>query len=154
MFSAGLFGMNKGILFLWVSPRNSCKANLDDKTISFQTSSCMDYIIWTFSEEEINHVVCITNFKIFITRLVRWRAKMYLLQWNSLHQESILCFYCWTVLLMLLEIQGLNLFPVWAITTQDETLSFTTIVNYNSYSFCLLKVYFDQIYAQCLKLGR
>ena len=74
----------KESFFLWVSPRNSCKTNLDDKMISFQTSSCMDYIIWTFSEEEINHVVCITNFIIFITKLVRWRAKMYLLQWNSL----------------------------------------------------------------------
>lgn len=113
----------------------------------------MDCIIWTFSEDEINRVVCITNFIIFITRLVRWRAKMYLLQWNSLYQESILCFHCWTVL-MLLAIQGLNLFPVWAITTQDETLSFTTIVNYKSNSFCLLKVYFDQTICTVPQVGK
>lgn len=101
----------------------------------------MDYIIWTFSEDEINRVVCLTNFIIFITRLVRWRAKMYLLQWNSLHQESILCFHCWTVL-RLLAIQGLNLFPVWGITTQDETLSFTAIVNYKSNSLPFIESLF------------
>lgn len=42
---AGLSGMNKEILFLWVSARNSCKANLDDKMRPFQTSSCTASII-------------------------------------------------------------------------------------------------------------
>ena len=45
---------------------------------------------------------------------------------------------------MSLAIQGVNLFPEWAISTQDETLSFTAIVHYNINSFHLLKVYFDQ----------
>lgn len=45
---------------------------------------------------------------------------------------------------MSLAIQGVNLFPERAISTRDETLSFTGTVSYNINSFHLLKVYFDQ----------
>lgn len=89
-------------------------------------------------------MVCIIKLIILITRLVRWRAKIYLLQQNTLHHQSIFCSCCWTVL-RTLAMWEVNFFPEWAIYIQEETLSFITIVNYNISSRNLLKVRYDPV---------